>query len=204
VFISDQGCLLRKALSGEHHFLLVLFLQENGLKYVLARKGAAKNTGACIPDLFQTGDCVIEQKDDSRPAFLKEFALRLEFKEIGRAYRALQAASSLARFYEQNLLHMEHYPDAWELLHKALRTLARKPRPEVTLFKTSFIFARSEGYPVVAHWLRQKPPAQQEAIGRVLQEPVDQAAADEAEVKSWIRDLNEFFARETDLLPVDD
>jgi recombinational DNA repair protein (RecF pathway) len=204
VFISDQGCVLRKTVSGENHFLLVLFLKENGLKYVLARKAAGKKQTVTIPDLFQTGDVVIEQKDASRPAFLKDFALRHEHKGIGRTYRSLQAASSLARFYEQNLLHMEHFPEAWDLLQRSMRSLAQKPRPEVTLFKTSFIFARSEGYPVVAHWLRQKSPAEQAAISHVLQEPVDKAGSDEAMVKSWIRDLNGFFARETDLLPVDD
>jgi recombinational DNA repair protein (RecF pathway) len=203
VFFSEPGCVLRKAVSGEHHFLLVLFLQESGLKYALARKQSGKQQGPPLPDLFQTGDFVLEQKDDARPAFLKDFSLQVEFQEIGHTYRSLQAASSLSRFYEQNLVHMERYPEAWDLLQQALLALCEKPRPEVTLFKTCFVFARSEGYPVVAHWLGQKKPREQLAIRQVLQQPVEAAGSDEAEVKRWMLDLNQFFARETDLLPVE-
>lgn len=203
MFTSEQGCVLRKTVSGEHHFLLVLFLQESGLKYALARKASGKKQGSALPDIFQTGDFTLEQKDDARPAFVKEFALAHDFKEIGRAYRSLQAASTLSRFYEQNLLHMEHYSEAWELHQKALLAISRKPRPEVTLFKTCFAFARSEGYPVIAHWLRQKGPDEKASIQQVLQQPVEAAGADEVELKKWIQDLNAFFARETDLLPAE-
>ena len=189
--------------SGENHVLMVFFLAESGLKYCLAQKTSTPAKGSGLPDLFQYGEVVLEQKDSSRPAFLKDFSLRVDSKEIGRSYRVLKAASSLARFFENNLLHLEHFPEAWNLLQVALDALSTKDRPDVTLFKTFFAFGRSEGYPVIAHWLRQKPRSDQAAITHLLQTPVENVDLPEPEVSAWLRDLNGFFTRETDLRPFD-
>jgi recombinational DNA repair protein (RecF pathway) len=204
VFISDQGCLLRKTASGENHFLLVFFLRENGLKYVLARKPGRSNSGPCVPDLFEVGNLILEQKNPAKPAFLKDFSSTGEHAGIGKTYRQLQAASNLTRFFEKNLIHMEHYPEAWDLLENALTALAAKPNPEAILLKTYFVFARSEGYPVLAHWLESKPQGEQQSISQVLKSPAEEISATVDELNAWIVNLSLFFKRETDLLPPED
>jgi recombinational DNA repair protein (RecF pathway) len=201
VFISDQGCVLRKDASGENNLLLVFFLREQGLKYVLARKRGKSSGGPQVPDLFESGDVIIEQKDPARPAFLRDYSPGTLHEGIGRSYRHLEAASSLVRFFEKNLLHMEHYPEAWDLLHSALGALAAKPLPEATLLKTYFLFARSEGYPVVAHWLESMPAGEQGALSAILRKPVEEITATPAELGAWVHNLSLFFKRETDLLP---
>lgn len=186
---------------------MVFFLEENGLKYALARRPRRPGTGGGLPDLFDSGELVLEQKDAAKPAFLKDFNRQRDHSGIGRSYRALQVAAALARFYERNLLHMEVFPEAWSLLHTALETLSTKPSPEVTLLKTCFLFARSEGYPVTENWLGSKPPRERAALAGILQQPVEAVPADRTEVMRYLDDLGAFFRRATDLeapeLPAD-
>ncbi|NDV63258.1 hypothetical protein G0Q06_12400 [Puniceicoccales bacterium CK1056] len=196
--------MLRKSDSGEHNLLLVYFLRENGLKYVLARRSSKLPGGAALPDLFETGQLIVEQKEEGKPAFLKEYSGSVAHKGIGRSYAHLQAASSLARFFEKNLLHMEHFPEAWDLLQDSLAALSEKPNPEALLLKTCFLFARSEGYPVAAHWLEGKNEGERHSIAAILKSPLDQIDTNPKEVNSWVNDLGRFFKRETDLLPITD
>lgn len=202
MFISDSGCLLRKVESGENHLLLALFLQEQGLLYALGRRSSKTSPGAAIPDLFSTGHFVLRRKTSDRPAFLQEFILDRDFRGIGQNYPCLMAASSLAAFYEKNLLHLEHYAAAWDLLLKALASLCVQPAfPESTLLKTYFSFARAEGYPVIAQWLNQKPKGERQAIASVLKTPTGEQRLPATELLRWIEDLLQYLARETDLLP---
>jgi recombinational DNA repair protein (RecF pathway) len=203
VFLTDEGCLLRKADSGEHHCLLVFFLKENGLKFALTRNRSKSDSSSTLPDLFEAGDVCLQQKDAAKPAFLREFNPNRRFPTIARHYKTFRAASSLARFYERNLIHMEHFEDAWALLSKALLSFAMKHEPETTLFKTLFIFARMEGYPVQAQWLEGQKPTTRKELTAALQMPVGEARTDPVTLTDAIGDLNRFFAEATDLLPID-
>ena len=199
--LTDQGCLLRKADSGENHYHLVFFLKENGLKSVLCRRRNKPGSGTAIPDLFESGELTLEQRGPGKPAFLKEFSPLGRFSGIARNYRALTTAAQLCGFYEKNLIHMEHFGSAWALLHSALESLAEKPHPEVTLLKSLYLVARAEGYPVNAHWLGRKGATERQAITALLQNPVGEHDTDPRETSRWIDDLNRFFQAETDLLP---
>jgi len=203
VFLTDEGCVLRKADSGENHTLMVFFLRENGLKFALSRKRSRADSSIHVPDLFESGEATIEQKNSAKPAFLKEFTPQRHFPQIARHYRTLQAASSLARFYEKNLFHMEHFGAAWDLLQTALDSFASKHEPEATLLKALFVFARLEGYPVQAQWLELKKSGDRNTISALLRNPVGEAPFDQGQARGWTRDLFRFFQQETDLLPPD-
>jgi len=203
VFLNDQGYLLRKADSGESHLLLVVFLQENGLRHVLARKRTRPQPGSHLPDLFDLGEFSIEQKDPARPAFLREFSPSRRFEGISRHYANLTAASRLTRFYERNLIHLEHFAPVWELLGQALQGLAEKPEPELILFKALYVFARSEGYPVRAQWLESRPRDMREAMLTALRAAPGDQPLDKEVLREWTADLCRFFQNSTDLLPPD-
>lgn len=193
--------MLRKSVSGEHNLLMVFFLRENGLTFALARTPSKPSGSTSLPDLFDVGQLILEQKAAGKPAFLKDYTVSIAHEGIGRSYRHLQAASKLARFFEKNLLHMEHYPEAWDLLGHALAALSEKPNPEAVLLKTCFLFARSEGYPVLAHWLGGKTEKERQSISATLKTPLEELTVNSNEINCWIDDLNRFFKRETDLLP---
>lgn len=203
MFVTGHGCLLRKADSGENHILLALFLRETGLKYALARKPAKARAGQFLPDLFEIGDFVLEQKDPAKPAFLKDYQPALRFPETARDYRRLKAASQLARFFERNLLHMESFESAWRLLRRTLQAIASQPLPDAALLKALFLMARDEGYPVVSNWLQHKPEAERNAIAVVLRNPLAELAGsvDPELPQAWVTDLYRFLEYHTDLLP---
>ena len=201
MYLTEEGCLLRKADSGENHTLLVFFLKESGLRFVLARRSARPAAGSTLPDLFETGEVYLQQKEPAKPAFLREYTPERRFPGIARQYKAFTAAAELARFYEKNLVHMEHFDQAWDLLQKALQSFATSNRPEVTLFKALYLFASMEGYPVRAQWLQQKSPSTRKDLLEVLQVPVSAVSVEANRIEEAVADLNSFFSRETDLLP---
>ncbi|MFO7724131.1 MAG: hypothetical protein R6V45_01165 [Oceanipulchritudo sp.] len=201
MFISDQGCLLRKSSSGENHLLLVFFLLETGLKSALSRISRSSAKASPQPDLFHSGSVLIEQRENGRPAFLKDFQPERLHRGIGGAYRALACASALTRFYEGNLLHLESFRDAWSILHHALGAFSEKPLPEATLLKALFLFARSEGYPVTAQWLNSKRASQRNCVVSILRQPPGRVDASPGELDFWIQDLERYFHDHTDLKP---
>lgn len=203
MYIHDQACLLRKSDSSENHLLLVFFLKENGLKSVLVRKRSKAAAGQAVPDLFEIGELVLEQKDASRPAFLKDFTSDRQFPQIASKYPRLKNASSLARFYERNLIHMEHFDQAWNLLNESLAAFSEKDPAELVLFKTLFIFARMEGYAVSQQWLNQMPAEDRTGIQSALRQPVEECPHTAAQLNLWLQSMYQFFQQETDLLAPD-
>jgi recombinational DNA repair protein (RecF pathway) len=203
VFITDQASLLRKSDSGENHLLLVFFLREEGLKSALARKRSKASAGQTIPDMFETGELILEQKDPSKPAFLKDFSSVRQYSQIALRYQRLKNASSLTRFYERNLIHMEHFTSAWELLHGSLEAFSQKDPSELVLFKALFLFARMEGYPVSQHWLDQLNKDDSSKIRIVLQQPVEECTESISQLNNWLQSLYTYFQQDTDLLPPD-
>jgi hypothetical protein len=203
VFLKDQGCLLRKELTGENHNLLVFFLKDNGLQMVLSRRPYKTSTLLNDPDLFESGELNIEKKGDNKPAFLKEFVPNSRYQGIARKYKALQAASRLTRFYEKNLIHMEFFDAAWELLHTALDSFSSKEQSDTILLKSLYVFARSEGYPVKENWLEKLSLQNKCEISSIIHSPVDSIDIDPDKITAWIRNLEIFFQQHTDLLVPD-
>lgn len=203
VFLNEQGCLLRKAESGESHFLLVFFLRERGLQMALMRKRSRSSPLAHEPDLFDSGDLVIERKGESKPAFLKEFTPKLRFTEIARQYTALKAASRLTRFYEKNLFHMEHFAVAWDILHTALESFSKNNQPGVTYLKALYVFAKSEGYPVREEWLGNQSSDNRSLISAIMRQPVNSIEPESGKMDQWIRNLEAYFMQSTDLIVPD-
>lgn len=203
MFLTDEGCLLRRADSGENHTLLVIFLRTNGLKFALSRKRSKPDPSTSIPDIFEYGEFTLRQSDPSKPAFLKEFSSNRRFPGIARHYGTLEAASALTRFVEKNLIHMEYFSDSWDLLESALASLATHHRPEITLLKALYLFSSKEGYAVRAQWLEQKSPAFRREVSQILKNPVDEVEASSSAVREAIQNLNHYFVESTDLLPLE-
>ncbi|MGA1204489.1 MAG: hypothetical protein ACO3ZW_01570 [Opitutales bacterium] len=199
MFLHDQGCLLRKEATGERHLLLVFFLKGNGLQIVLTRKPSKQGPGSGLPDLFDSGEVIIEKKGD-KPAFLKEFIAGKSRSGLARSYKALQAAARLALFMEKNLLHMEHFEASWDLLHNALDSLGNRQQSSTVLLKAFYIMARTEGYPVRESWIGKLPAGDRREILQLIQQPVDSIEIDESRIRHWVSVLEKFLQDETDLL----
>lgn len=203
MFLKDQGCLLRKTPSGEHYTLLVFFLREAGLQMTLCRMRSKASATVNEPDLFESGEVDIEKKGDSKPGFLKEFIPHNRYPGIARRYTVLEDACRLARYYEKNLVHMEFYDSAWELLHTALQSFSEKQQSRVILLKSLFVFAKLEGYPVRDSWLRQLSMHSRNEVTALMQAPVDTIDVENSQVGAWIKSLEEFFTQHTDILVPD-
>jgi len=86
------------------------------------------------------------------------------------------------------------------LAERSLAAFARILRPEVTHFKSLYLFARAEGYPVKEHMLAGWPADDRRLAQRLLAEPLegDQPPVDEA--KRLLERLQHYIAAYTDIL----
>lgn len=171
-------------------------MREQGLQSALFKE-RRKETGIRAPDLFQVGELTLRKKGPDSIGYVGEFALLEEFPGISRAYRYLAAASVTARFFQRNLLHLESFETAWDLLTMALRAFSTRPHPEATLFKLLYRFAREEGYPVTRGWLHGLSVANQVEVETLLSQPLDQLAIGEERILYWVERLSSYFERET-------
>lgn len=200
MFLTDQACLLAKAPSGENSSRLVFFLREYGLQTVFL-KGRRKGPSGQLPDLFEIGELTIRKSGPDGIGFFSEFTLQESFKGIGLSYRHLVVASSLTRFFEQNLQHMESFEQAWLALHQALLALSTKPAPEATLFKTVFLFARQEGYPVSRGWLNGLSTTNRIEVEAILREPLEALHLPKERVTYWLDRLSIYLESDTAIYP---
>lgn len=200
---SGTAILLRRGVSGEHHWLLVCFFANEGLQYVMMRRPGARRPAFPVPDLFEIGEYSYQRKGEVPPSFLREYQSLQTFPEIARSLTALHCASSLCRFYERNLVHMEFFSEAWNTLVNGLQALAWRPQPLATYLKCLYRFARAEGYPVRQQWLGEWSQPQRAELEQVLHLPLDQCRCDEARLQSFLLSFNAWLARETAILPAD-
>lgn len=201
MFLTDKACLLKRSAKGERSQLMVFFLRENGLRYVMGFTSRSGKVQSSLPGILESGTLTIELKNPSAPAWFREFSVEADHAPIGDSYARLKAASRIGRFLERNLVHMEHFTVAWHVLHKALDSLCSGSSPEVVQLKAWFALARSEGYPVTTHWLQANPPGQRNDLVRILKQPAGSVEVDPPLVGRWLADLETFMVRETDLLP---
>lgn len=202
--ISVTGCILRISNTGESHRSLICFSPEHGLLRLLLRDSqrAALRAGD-RPDLFDVGSFEFQRKSAEAAAFIQEFHRETGFPQIARNYPALVAAASLARFYERNLTHLEHFEDAWPILLRALQALGSDAYPDAVLLKALFSFARSEGYPVVADWLERRATADRTRIAEFLRSPLAQQSMEHGQISATLQSLNRYLEGYTDLLPLE-
>ncbi len=201
MFLNGQACLLDRVPAGENSTRLSFFFRDQGLQQALLRE--RRKPGPCGPDLFQIGDVTLRKKSPEAIGFVVEFSLSEDFSGIARSYQQLTAASVTTRFFQRNLLHLESYETAWELLVHALRAYAARPLPSATLFKLVYRFARDEGYPVTRGWLHALSTASRVEIETLLRAPLDELVLPEARVLHWLERLSHYLERETAIYPPD-
>lgn len=149
------------------------------------------------------GELTLRKKGPDGVGYVVEFAMFEAFPGISRGYRQLTAASVAARFFERNLLHLESFETAWELLGQALRAFATKPQPLATLFKLVFRFAREEGYAVTRGWLHGLPDADRREVESLLSRPLDELDIGDERIQHWLERLSGYLERETALYAPD-
>jgi hypothetical protein len=190
-----RGRILGKAENTEKSWRLEVFSPENGGIIAHFRKPGKRSPALAPPDLFDEVTLATEAAGHARHHFVRECQIERRLPEVARSYHALREASLFGQTIWRNLDHLEFFPPLYELLEQALAAFARVVRPEVTHFKSLYLFAKLEGYPVKEDMIARWSPADREIAQALLRNPLDGELPD-AEVAHQLLDRMRRYLRE--------
>jgi hypothetical protein len=198
--LTTEAVILLKRPPTDAFQALTAFSAEHGpltLQQRIAKKAAATSVAL---DLFDEAALLLESSNQGRTWFVKEARVLVRRHAIGRSYEALRLASALATLVARNTVPEESRAGVGALLRTALDAFATGVRPDVVHFKSVYLFAREEGYPLKQHWFPTLPAEDRATVAVLLNRPLAEQAAEPAAVQRLERRLAEYLRGHTEIL----
>ncbi|WP_404423522.1 hypothetical protein [Nibricoccus sp. IMCC34717] len=150
-------------------------------------------------DLFDRATVELDAAPQGEAWFVRDASVTERQEGIARSFEALRCASLFARCITANPVPAESRRQMFDLIGQALRSFASGIRPDITLFKSLFVFARDEGLPVRQQWLATLSRNDQERAQELLTKPVREQQLPPAEVSALLRKLCDYLVNESEL-----
>lgn len=197
--LGTTAIVLDRSPSGEHWLRLLCFSREAGNLDCLLR--LARRTAANAPalDLFDETQLALETRNQGRTWFVREALPLRRRTALGASYPALRAACRFARVLAQNPVPEESRDEIYALLERALEAWEAGTRPDSVYFKSLYLLAREEGYPVREEWWHELAPTDRAAVESVLRQPAAEQTASEGEVARLIAALEHYLRHHTEI-----
>lgn len=197
--LSTQATILHREASGDDWLRLRGFSVEHGRLECLLR--LARRTAASTPmlDLFDDVQLSLESRNEGRIWFVKEAGVLHRRSGLGRSYAALRLACRFATLLQENPVPEESRVPVFELLQRALAAWERGSRPEIVYFKSLYLLARDEGYPVAQDWRARLPGDERSRVASLLRLTADEQSLDEVDVANLTRDLETYLRHHTEI-----
>jgi recombinational DNA repair protein (RecF pathway) len=189
--------VLDRNATGEHWLRLSLFSEEHGVLDALQRQ--SRRTASSQPplDLFDEARFSLETRNQGRTWFVREATPVRRRPGLGRSYAALREACRFGQVLAQNPLHEDSRAEVYALLQRALDAWETGARPDAVYFKSLFLLARDEGYPVREEWREQLDVEDGGAVDRILRETAAEQTTDARNVARLARALEEYLRQTT-------
>lgn len=193
-----RATVLHRELTGENHYRIHTFDSVKGGCRLLFRH--SKNKGNTPPpDLFDSGEFEIEAaRGDSW--FVKEFRLESSRMAIPRNYSVFKYACQFVEIFRRNTEHIHDALGPAEVLEKTLNAFENGIRPDVTLFKSLYLLARSEGFPVKEQFIADLPSSGRALAVELLNLPLDEQTAPPAKVEPLIHRMRIWLTSHADFV----
>lgn len=195
--VVSPALVLRLLPSGERYQRASLLSPERGVLHAMRRLSAKSD--AFRIDLFEEIEAKLEFKPDGQASFLKDAQLLRRRAGLGASYAALEAASSISKLVLLNPPHEDQASDLYALASRALDALDRGASPPAALAKTLYSYCRDEGYPIREEWGRQLSPSESSLAKAVLNAPLAEIDAPEAEQRALLSSIQRYIASATHL-----
>lgn len=177
-----------------------VFSAEHGALLILQRV-SKKNSSASVPlDLFDEVSLLLESSNQGQTWFVKEARFQTRHPGIGRGYDALRFASLFAGLIARNPVHEESRAAVARLLRTAFTAFETADRPDIVFFKSLYLFARDEGYPVKQQWIATLTEADRSHAAALLNQPLAEQTAAAPEVARLQRRLEDYLRGHTEVL----
>ena len=177
---------------------LTIFSAANGAGLALQRI-SKKSTSATL-DLFDEASLLLETPAHGSASFIKEVRVQTRLTEIGKSYENLRLASVFASLVARNPVAEESRASVYELVGQSFRAFARADRPDIVYLKSVYRFCRDEGYPLKQAWAPALPSDDRAALAAILNQPVNEQAAEVKLVARLTRRLEDYLRGNTEIL----
>ena len=198
--LTTEAVILLKHPPTDAFQALSAFSAEHGTLALQQRLGKKNAPTSVALDLFDEAALLLESSNQGRTWFVKEARVLVRRSDIGRSYEALRGASALATLVARNTVSEESRAGVGALLRTALDAFAAGARPDVVYFKSLYLFAREEGYPLKQHWFPTLPAEDRAAVATLLNRPLAEQAAEPAAVRRLERRLAEYLRGHTEII----
>jgi hypothetical protein len=199
---TDAFILLKRAPTDAFQGYQV-FSVEHGVLFIQQRISRKAATATVALDLFDEVSLRLESPNQGQSWFVQEARLIERQPNLGRSYDTLRHASALAALVARNAVSEESRAWVAALLRQALASFAAGAPPGIVWFKSLFLFARDEGYPVKQEWLASLDAELRAVAERLLYTPLAELGPDagrDAKIESLARLLESYLRGHTDIL----
>lgn len=175
---------------------LTVFSATEGRLECMQRITAKPSAAAPMLDLFDLARAVLESRNQGRTWFVRE-ALPLRRRTgLGASYAALTHACRFARVLARTPVHDDSRDAVAALTSRALDAWEAGIRPDAVYFKTLFLLARDEGFPVREEWIRELASGDRAMTEAILRQPAAEQTTAEVEVRRLSGALEDYLAHE--------
>lgn len=193
--LTTTGIVLDRTPTADHWLRLGLFSAEHGLLDVLQRLSRKSSGATPALDLFDELRVTLESRNQGRTWFMREAVSLRRRPGLGASYAALREACRFARVLTRNPLHEESREAVYTLLGRALDAWETGARPDAIYFKSLYLFARDEGYPVREEWQRQLDRDDGASVDSILRRSAAAQVTPDRDVARLARALEEYLRR---------
>ncbi|MDQ8186942.1 hypothetical protein [Pelagicoccus sp. SDUM812002] len=196
--IVADAIVLKLTPTGETFTQVRLLSSERGLLSVLKRN-RTKGQGYAV-DIFDQGEAHVDFKsgENANNGFLTEFTVSRKRTGLGKSYAALQAASWISNLLLANPSHEDELgEETFNLTARALDSLSNGAPPQAVLLKSLYVYARDEGYPVLADWSHKLPTELSSKVTGILNTPLNEISHSKEEQQAAFASLARYVEHNT-------
>jgi hypothetical protein len=197
--LATSAIVLNRTESGDKWMRLVCFSVEHGNLDCLVRKSQKPTSKSPTLDLFDDAHLSLESTNQGRTWFIKEATVERRRAGLGNSYEALTHACRFSRILVRNPVHDESRRAVHALLERALDAWETGTRPECVYFKSLFLLARDEGYPVQQDWWPRLESDDRQAAESILRTPVAEQEVSDATVSRLTHALEHYLHHDTEI-----
>ncbi len=195
--LSTTAIVLDRAPGGESWTRLLCFSPEHGNLACLQRASRKASPSLAPADLFDELRLSLESRNEGRTWFVREAVPVRKRPGLGGSYETLRHACRLARILAHNPVPEETRGAVHSLLERALTAWESNHRPDAVYFKSLYLLAREEGYPVREQWRPGLEAVDRGRVDAVLRAPVAAQTIDAAELARLTGALETYLREET-------
>lgn len=197
--LATTAIVLDRTTGGENWLRLRCLSAGQGHLNCLQRLARRAAPTAPPLDLFDEAHLVLESRNQGRTWFVREAVPLRRRTALASSYAALEHACRLARVLARHLMPEDSRAAVVALFTRALDAWEAGGQPAAVYFKSLYLLARDEGYPVREDWWQSLRADDRAVVELVLRQPAGEQTTAPAEIARLVAALELYLLHNTEL-----